>query len=60
MRLALGFHRRGSWSEIVDVEDCRLASEANNAARNAVREWARAEPLSAYDSRARAPGSCAT
>ena len=37
-RLALGFHRRGSWAEIVDVDDCQLASEANNAARNAVRE----------------------
>ena len=50
--VALGFHRRGSWSEIVDVEDCKLASEPNNAARNAVREWARAERIGAYDSRA--------
>ena len=48
--VALGFHRRGSWAEIVDVDDCKLASEANNAARNAVREWANAETLSAYDS----------
>jgi 23S rRNA (uracil1939-C5)-methyltransferase len=49
--LALGFHRRGSWAEIVDVDDCLLASEANNASRNAVREWARAERLPAYESR---------
>ena len=48
--LALGFHRRGCWAEIVDVDDCKLASEANNAARNAVREWARAERLPAYES----------
>jgi len=46
----LGFHRRGSWSEIVDVDDCKLASEANNAARNAVRDWAREEGVATYDS----------
>jgi 23S rRNA (uracil1939-C5)-methyltransferase len=51
---ALGYHRRGSWAEVVDVEDCLLASEANNSARNAVREWARAEQLAPYDRRARA------
>ena len=45
----LGFHRRGSWREVVDVDDCHLASEANNAARNAVREWARAQGLPAHD-----------
>ena len=49
-RLALGFHRRGSWAEIVDVDDCKLASEANNAARNAVREWAITEAIPAYES----------
>ena len=46
----LGFHRRGSWREVVDVDDCHLASEANNAARNAVRDWARTEGLPPYDS----------
>jgi 23S rRNA (uracil1939-C5)-methyltransferase len=45
----LGFHRRGSWREVVDVDDCHLASEANNAARNAIRDWARAEGLPPYD-----------
>jgi len=49
-QVALGFHRRGSWAEIVDVDDCKLASEANNEARNAVRDWANAERLPAYDS----------
>ncbi len=47
---ALGFHRRGSWRDILDVDDCHLASEANNAARNAVRDWARTEGLPAYES----------
>ena len=48
---ALGFHRRGSWAEVIDVEDCLLASERNNAARNQVREWARREGIPAYDRR---------
>ncbi len=43
----LGFHARGRWDQVVDVDDCLLASEANNAARNAVREWARTEGLKA-------------
>jgi 23S rRNA (uracil1939-C5)-methyltransferase len=49
----LGFHARGRWDLIVDVEDCHLASEAGNEVRNAVREWARAESVPAYDARAR-------
>jgi len=53
-RILLGFHRRGSWSEVVDVEDCRLASTANNAARNELREWARREGIPAYDGREQA------
>ena len=57
---ALGFHARGRWDLIVDVDDCQLASEAGNAARNAVREWARLESVPAYDRRASAAASCAT
>jgi 23S rRNA (uracil1939-C5)-methyltransferase len=49
----LGFHARGRWDLIVDVEDCLLASERGNAARNAVREWARLESVPAYDGRTR-------
>jgi 23S rRNA (uracil1939-C5)-methyltransferase len=45
----LGFHARGRWDRIIDVEDCRLASEPNNAARNAVRQWARDAGLHAVD-----------
>jgi 23S rRNA (uracil1939-C5)-methyltransferase len=50
---ALGFHARGRWDLIVDVEDCRLASEAGNRARNEVREWARLEAVAPYDAPAR-------
>jgi 23S rRNA (uracil1939-C5)-methyltransferase len=49
----LGFHARGRWDLIVDVEDCHLGSEAGNQARNAVRAWAREEAIPAYDSRER-------
>ncbi len=49
----LGFHARGRWDRTVDVDDCLLASEAGNAARNAVRDWARLEAVAPYDRRAR-------
>jgi 23S rRNA (uracil1939-C5)-methyltransferase len=49
----LGFHARGRWDLVVDVDDCKLASERGNAARNAVREWAQSESIPAYDARAR-------
>jgi 23S rRNA (uracil1939-C5)-methyltransferase len=49
--LALGFHARGRWDLIVSVEDCLLASEAGNRARDEVREWAAAAALDAYDRR---------
>jgi 23S rRNA (uracil1939-C5)-methyltransferase len=51
--LGLGFHARGRWDLIVDVDDCHLASEAGNEARNAVRRWAREEAIPAYDARER-------
>jgi len=51
--LVLGFHARGRWDLVVDVDDCRLASERNNDARNELREWARAQGIPAYDRRAR-------
>jgi 23S rRNA (uracil1939-C5)-methyltransferase len=50
---ALGFHARGRWDLIVDVDDCKLASEPGNGARNAVREWAREEGVPPYDAAAR-------
>jgi 23S rRNA (uracil1939-C5)-methyltransferase len=51
--LVLGFHRRGSWAEVVNAEDCLLASQRNNCARNEVRDWARREGIPAYDRRSR-------
>jgi 23S rRNA (uracil1939-C5)-methyltransferase len=50
--LILGFHARGRWDQVVDAEDCLLASTENNRRRNELRGWARAEELSAYDRRA--------
>jgi 23S rRNA (uracil1939-C5)-methyltransferase len=47
----LGFHARGRWDLIVDIEDCMLASERGNAARNKVRDWARLEAVPPYDRR---------
>ncbi|MDQ3739311.1 MAG: 23S rRNA (uracil(1939)-C(5))-methyltransferase RlmD [Actinomycetota bacterium] len=49
--LVCGFHRPGSWEEIVHVEDDLLASERVNAARRAVLDWCRAEGFGAYDRR---------
>lgn len=49
----LGFHARGRWDRVVAVEDCLLASEAGNEARNRVRDWAQAAGLDAYDRRDR-------
>lgn len=49
----LGFHARGRWDLIVGVEDCLLASERGNAARNEVRDWSRREGIAPYDRRAR-------
>jgi 23S rRNA (uracil1939-C5)-methyltransferase len=52
--LVLGFHRRGSWSEVVDADDCKLATEASNRTRNEVREWARDQGIPWYDRDAQA------
>jgi 23S rRNA (uracil1939-C5)-methyltransferase len=50
-KLVLGFHRRGSWRDVIDAEDCQLASVANNEARNEIRDWARGEGIPAHDGR---------
>ncbi|HYH60394.1 MAG TPA: 23S rRNA (uracil(1939)-C(5))-methyltransferase RlmD [Solirubrobacterales bacterium] len=46
----LGFHPRGDWRRVVDVDDCHLASPANNTARNEIRDWARENGLPPYES----------
>src|SRR3954454_9991309 len=50
-KLVLGFHKPGRWNEIEDVGEDVLASEEIDAVRNAAREWAREEGLSAWDRR---------
>ena len=47
--LALGFHRRGNWREVVDIEDCLLASELSNEIRNFIRGHFQGHSLEAYD-----------
>ena len=49
--LVCGFHAAGRWDEIVAMDDCMLASEPANAAREQIVAWCRAEGLSAYDRR---------
>src|SRR5947199_4706605 len=46
---ALGFHRAGRWDEVLEIERCWLTTDLGNAIRHAVRDWARAEGLDAYD-----------
>jgi 23S rRNA (uracil1939-C5)-methyltransferase len=46
---ALGFHKAGRWDEVLDIERCWLTTDLGNAIREAVRDWARAEGLEAYD-----------
>lgn len=50
-RLICGFHAPGRWHEIVEIEDCMLASEAGNRARDEVVAWAQAQGLKPYDRR---------
>jgi len=47
--VALGFHKAGRWDEVLDIERCWLTTDLGNAIRLAVREWAQAERLPAYD-----------
>jgi 23S rRNA (uracil1939-C5)-methyltransferase len=49
--LVCGFHAPGSWHQIVPVEDCVLASERSNRARDQVLGWCRAQGLQAMDRR---------
>jgi len=49
--LVCGFHAPGSWERIVAVDDCLLASERGNAAREAALAWCRAQAIPAYDRR---------
>ena len=49
--LVCGFHAPGRWDEIVAMDDCMLASEPANAARERIVQWCREQGLSPYDRR---------
>jgi 23S rRNA (uracil1939-C5)-methyltransferase len=46
--LVCGFHAPGRWDEIVPIDDCLLASEAANTAREQIVAWCREQALPAY------------
>jgi 23S rRNA (uracil1939-C5)-methyltransferase len=48
-RLVCGFHAAGSWQRIEHIDDCKLASETGNQARNVVYAWCVEQGLEAYD-----------
>jgi 23S rRNA (uracil1939-C5)-methyltransferase len=50
-RLVCGFHAPGRWDEILDISDCKLASQVGNAARDRIVQWCRQHGLTAYDRR---------
>jgi 23S rRNA (uracil1939-C5)-methyltransferase len=50
-RLVCGFHAPGRWEEIVEIDDCALASEPANAVRERIVEWCREQRLTSYDRR---------
>jgi 23S rRNA (uracil1939-C5)-methyltransferase len=50
-RVVCGFHAPGRWDEIVAIDDCLLASERANAAREQIVRWCREHQLSVYDRR---------
>jgi 23S rRNA (uracil1939-C5)-methyltransferase len=45
----LGLHKAGRWDEVLEIQKCWLTTDAGNAIRNTMREWAREEKLTAYD-----------
>jgi 23S rRNA (uracil1939-C5)-methyltransferase len=49
--LVCGFHAPGRWDDIVAMDDCLLASERSNAAREQIVVWCREQGLTAYDRR---------
>jgi 23S rRNA (uracil1939-C5)-methyltransferase len=49
--LALGFHVRGRWDEVLDLRACLIATPLGDAVRESVRALAEAEALDPYDQR---------
>jgi len=50
--LVCGFHAPGRFDEILALDDCKLASERGNRAREQVLDWCREQGLGAWDRRA--------
>jgi 23S rRNA (uracil1939-C5)-methyltransferase len=46
---AAGFHARGIFDKVVDVETCYLQEEPTNAIRREIRDWATEHRVSFYD-----------
>lgn len=49
--LVCGFHAPGGWKRVDPIEDCLLASEVGNRAREVALAWAREQGLRAWDRR---------
>jgi 23S rRNA (uracil1939-C5)-methyltransferase len=49
--LVCGFHAPGGWKRVEPIDDCLLASEPGNRAREAALQWCRAQGLRAWDRR---------
>ncbi len=49
--LVCGFHAPGGWKRVDPIEDCLLASELGNKAREVALDWAHAQGLRAWDRR---------
>jgi 23S rRNA (uracil1939-C5)-methyltransferase len=47
--LVCGFHAPGGWKRVDPIEDCLLASEVGNRAREVALRWAREQGLRAWD-----------
>lgn len=47
--LVCGFHAPGGWKRVEPIEDCLLASEPGNRARDAALAWCREQGLRAWD-----------
>ena len=47
--LVCGFHAPGGWKRVDPIEDCLLASESGNRAREVALAWAREQGLRAWD-----------
>ena len=47
----LGFHARGFFDKVVNIKECWLQPEPNNALRNALRDFALAQGFTFYDYR---------